>query len=59
MLKCFTIYKNYLPSATMAVSYRRRRDYTKQFDWTYQLNDSLVPNLSAKKKILSIPAKNF
>ena len=25
----------------MAVSYRRKRDYTKQFDWTYELNNDL------------------
>ena len=25
----------------MAVSYRRKRDYTKQFNWTYELNNDL------------------
>ena len=25
----------------MAVSYRRKKDYTKQFDWTYELNNDL------------------
>ena len=25
----------------MAVSYRRKRDYTKQFEWTYKLNNDL------------------
>ena len=25
----------------MAVSYRRKRDYTKQSDWTYELNNDL------------------
>ena len=25
----------------MAVSYRRKRDYTKQFDWNYELNNDL------------------
>ena len=25
----------------MAVSYRRKGDYTKQFDWTYELNNDL------------------
>ena len=25
----------------MAVSYRRKKDYIKQFDWTYELNNDL------------------
>ena len=41
MLKFIIVYENYLSSMTMAVSYRRKRDYTKQFDWTYELNNDL------------------
>ena len=28
----------------MAVNYHRKRDYTKQFDWAYELNNYLHKN---------------
>ena len=38
----------------MSVSYRRNRDYTKQFDWTYDLNCDLYNCYTKAKENLAI-----